>query len=220
MDINGYLNLVPDDNYAKPKFMAFMESILSPLIDCQNVADLSDHFDINTAAGSQLDVIGGMFGVNRKMNYIPASGNSDMTDDEMRAVIKIRISQMIWDGGNDDATKIYSDIMNGIAEFSYYQDSTMHVDITIRGVENIRIGSALNDNDGYLVPAGVGKEVSIVDDSVTTNLAIFTGVTGESISGTILAETPQADYTVEDIEDMYVEDVESNYVNTLEDGEA
>jgi hypothetical protein len=73
-----YLSLVPSQWRAAPKFLSWLAALLQPLVDvgiC--AAGLNAAFDIDTAVGSQLDVLGQFIGVSRTLPFAP--GNSIAT---------------------------------------------------------------------------------------------------------------------------------------------
>jgi len=68
-EISQYLDLIPSANSDKPKFIALLTAILSPLIDGQNAAlDVVNKYDLDQAIGKQLDVIGEWVGQSRTLS--------------------------------------------------------------------------------------------------------------------------------------------------------
>jgi hypothetical protein len=75
--------------------MALLEARLQPFIDlaeCLNTFDAA--FDLETAVGFQLDVIGQYVGLSRLLTFQPAGGLSPILDDDMyRILLKAKISK-------------------------------------------------------------------------------------------------------------------------------
>ena len=59
IDISTYLDRVTSEHKDKPKFMALVEARLKPFVDIFELLEEIDRaFDIDTAEGNQLDMIG------------------------------------------------------------------------------------------------------------------------------------------------------------------
>ena len=89
--VNYYTNLLimqyHDKTNAKATIAAVSEQLLGDLI----LKQIRDAFDINTAEGVQLDMIGKYVGINRIYN------NEELLDGDMRWLIKIKIAQNLSD---------------------------------------------------------------------------------------------------------------------------
>lgn len=165
MDVKEYLNLVPVFNGSKPKFMAFLSSILEHPASLGNVAEDIDYaFYIHNAAGKQLDIIGDLIGVDRLLSYVPSSGSREMSDEEYRIAILMTIARNEWDGSQEGAERVYDDIMDGIAKISFYDDGECNVEIGVVG--DTRTASIMNSVDVFLVPAGVSKHVTVTSGQI------------------------------------------------------
>lgn len=125
--INDYLKLIPSQYAKQPKFVAELTALIQPLVDVQNL-DVVGPFDLDTAVGVQLDVIGQWVGVSRDVAtplvgvYFslddanlgldqgimqgpndPSSGLVQLPDDQYRQLILARIANNQWDGTIEDA---------------------------------------------------------------------------------------------------------------------
>lgn len=178
MDINGYKDLITTENQQAPKFMAFLESILTPVMELQEVVQNSQAFSIDSAAGNQLDIVGEVIGLPRQLPYITSRGTADMTDDEYLMGIKLKIAQESWEGGNKSATDIYQEVVNASgANVSY--DDLMDGNVTISiDVESQEIVQVIYAIGGFLVPIGVGKTVEVNDTGVSMDAYCGVSVTG------------------------------------------
>jgi hypothetical protein len=134
-----YLDLIPSQNRAQPKFTAMMTALVQPFVDGQSVlAGMPSLFDIDSAVGVQLDVVGQWVGISRNLStpintYFawdtagvgwdqgawkrpsdPIVGLVVLDDTHFRAVLKAKALNNHWDG---DAADAYA-IMN--ATFSVF----------------------------------------------------------------------------------------------------
>jgi len=123
-DLEHYLERVPSWNRAHPKFMATLAAVLQPFVDAQSLlADLPSYFDLDTAIGKQLDVVGEWVnrsryipvplanlwfslnilgkGLNQgiwKGPYDPGSGLTRLDDETYRRLLRAVIDANNWDG--------------------------------------------------------------------------------------------------------------------------
>lgn len=128
-DINKFLDKVTIQHRDKPKFMAFLEATIRPLMDIIEVVQaLNKEYDIDTATGWQLDVIGEWVGRSRYIKvgitdvyfawnnpldsvgwsqgiwynmYDPSEKLTALPDDAYRMLLKTKIMLNNWDGTID-----------------------------------------------------------------------------------------------------------------------
>lgn len=124
MTVDDYLDLIPSEHADKPNFRAVLTAALSPVVDGQAVADsLSAGFDLDVAAGQQLDFVGQWVGISRTLHvpipgkYFsfntanlgfnqgiwfnpdnPAEGIITLDDNTYRTMIRAKILANTWDG--------------------------------------------------------------------------------------------------------------------------
>jgi len=121
--ITDWLGLVTSQHKGKPLFTAWLTALLAPLEDSQNFAQaVRDAFDIDTAVGVQLDIIGQLVGRTRAVPYPltgvyfaydtgpgyshgayrgrfdPLTGLELLHDEKYRAVLKAKVLYNQWDG--------------------------------------------------------------------------------------------------------------------------
>lgn len=184
MDINGYLDLVPTENARRPKFMQFLESILTPVMDLHGIATNMNAYAVDTAAGFQLDTIGMLVSVSRRLPYLPPSGDMNMSDDVYRIILKMRIAQEMWDGGNKNAAEIYRDAIGDFANIRYQDNLDSSVTVTIEA-EQAEAAQIIYSNQEVLVPAGIQRtiDVEISGIEITTYNAL--AVSSQEFDNTI-----------------------------------
>jgi hypothetical protein len=129
MNLQNYIDLIPTQNRAMPKFSAMLSATIQPFVDGINLLNgVPLLFDVDTAVGAQLDVVGQWVGVSRRLSFAlvgayfswdipgagwnqgnwklptdPATGVVILTDVYYRAVLKARILNNQWDGDVADA---------------------------------------------------------------------------------------------------------------------
>jgi hypothetical protein len=94
-----YLNLITSQHKIRPKFMAWLMAVLAKIDAGATLAEsFTTEFDLNSAVGAQLDIIGEMVGVSRTLESQPSSGDPVLSDDDYRFVIRAKIVKNQWDG--------------------------------------------------------------------------------------------------------------------------
>lgn len=135
-DVQNYIDLIPSANSEKPNFIATISLDVSVQVRVQNLlASMITIFDIDTAVGDQLDIIGEWVGISRKIavpisgvfftwdstydvgwdygTWQPASAPANITelpDDSYRVLLKAKIAANAWDGTTDGAYAIWEQI--------------------------------------------------------------------------------------------------------------
>ena len=86
--MNYYSNLLILQYHNKPKARATIEATTDLMPD-NLIQDVISGFDINTAAGKQLDILGEYIGLDR--NYIDDGSVTLLSDDDYRVLLKLKI---------------------------------------------------------------------------------------------------------------------------------
>ena len=184
VDIQRYLDGIESQHATKPKFMAHVTALLEKVDDVTRVVkDMPRAFYVREAVGAQLDVDGGIVGVDRRFPPVSIPGMPTLLDDEtFRKVILARIVQNGWDGTNETFKDMWDATAGGELDAVYYDNQDMSMDIHITGyTEPTMIEMILR---GYIVPkpGGVGLNVELTDDTImeggTMNAA--SDITGDS----------------------------------------
>jgi hypothetical protein len=130
IDISTYLNRITSQHKTKPNYIDLVEARLQPLIDlAECLYSFDAAFDLETAVGVQLDIIGQFVGLSRLLTFQPGNGLSPILDDDMfRILLKAKISKNNWNG---TATGMYELWSNLFPEYTLLirdnQDMTMTV---------------------------------------------------------------------------------------------
>jgi len=191
MTIEDYTSLITSQHSDKPKFLTLVESVISPILDTQNLP-WSDEYDVDTATGVSLDYIGEWVGISRDLDipisgvyfewggtdatgwgsgvwkgvFDPDTGIISLPDDSYRTVIKMKIASNSWDGTVESAYAIWRGVLqNSIIIIEDHQDMSMS--ISISGTALSAIDEALLRN-GYLTLKPIGVRIrsyaTIIED--------------------------------------------------------
>jgi len=217
MDINTYLNLIPTNNFRKPKYMGFVDAVLTHMISLGCTSEsIKNAFDVKNAAGDQLDIIGELVGVKRVLSVVPSVGSSELDDDEYRLAISLKVAKNEWDGTNEGMVKAYKEVLGDQYNISVVDNQDMSISVNFGSDLSMRSAEILANNHLLLIPAGVRCRIVIYSDDVPSVDYIATEVCGIDIYAYASMNQIHEPMTVSDIEDMYVEDIEAMSVRLLE----
>lgn len=159
MTLEEYLNLIPSENRDKPNFIASLSAWLEVYIHMQElqVSLAGPAFDVDTAVGDQLDIIGEWVNASRLVSipiegvffewdgtaevgwdygtWQPPGSPSDITelpDDAYRNLIKFKIAANQWDGTTDGAYRIWEILFPDLV-FLIQDNQDMSYDLAILG---------------------------------------------------------------------------------------
>lgn len=136
MIVQNYLDLITSQYQNSVKFKDWLTVLLTPYIDIQNLANtLHTYFDIDTAVGKQLDMLGSIVGVSRLLPFQPISGNPLLDDENYRFLIKAQILRNVWDGTNQNIYDIWNNLHDDIF-LSIKDNQDMTVSVLFIGVLN------------------------------------------------------------------------------------
>lgn len=95
-----YTGLLTSQYQSSVNLKALLAALLRKLADITACVDsINTAFDIDTAAGAQLDVLGKILGIERTLPFQPNFGISPiMTDSDYRILLRARIGLNHWDG--------------------------------------------------------------------------------------------------------------------------
>lgn len=98
-----------------PEFNQWLAAVLSIANDITNCLNsITAAFDLNTAVGVQLDVLGAIVGVSRTVNFQPNDGVSPILDDATyRILLQATIARNQWNGTIDALYPIWAQLFPG-----------------------------------------------------------------------------------------------------------
>lgn len=189
-DITEYTSLITSEHADKPKFMATVEALVQPVADIRaTLESLPAEFDVDTAAGAQLDIVGLWVGSSRRLQltiddvffsfnidglgfnqgvwlgrFDPTTGLTVLPDDVYRALLKFLVFYNTWDGVSpyisDSASVFISDPQDMSEELYFTGD-----------VDNALLLKLFQNGFFDLKPAGV--RIAGRHHSSATDLPIF-----------------------------------------------
>lgn len=156
-DVNDYLALVTSEHKQKPNFIAMLTVFLQAQVDQQNqMAKFPYLFDVDLAAGDQLDKIGQWVGVSRDLKQ-SVLGISILPDASYRILLKLFIAMNTWDGTVPGMYTIWNTILEpsvGPILVQDNQDMTMTI-IFLVPPTSLLILAILTQGYFLMRPAGV-----------------------------------------------------------------
>lgn len=128
MSIQDFLDQIPSQYATKPKFRAWLQAGLETLQNSDEVLEqIGIAYDIDTAVGTQLDVLGELLGRSRRLDFQPANGPDVLDDDHYRLCLKAKVLQNQWDGKMLSLHELWESVYAGQADLEVidYQDMTI-----------------------------------------------------------------------------------------------
>lgn len=159
-DIEAYAKLITSEHRVRPNFMAMVSATIQPIADLQaNVMSMPAAFDLDTAGGSQEDVLGQWIGVSRQMTtpltdvyfsfdtenlgfdqgtwssrFQPTTEFVLLSDDQYRLLLRARIANNNWDGTIPGAYNIWNTVFAGTGYgILIFEPSVMHIAFALTG---------------------------------------------------------------------------------------
>ena len=198
VDIQRYLDDIESQHASKPKYMAHMTALLEKVDDAtQVIKEMPTVFDIYSAVGQQLDILGEIVGIDRRHSIVDLPDASELLDDKsFRLVILTKIIQNQWDGTGEKFQEIWNSAFGTMIESSWHDNQDMTIDLSIVG--DIPYDLVLMIQRGYYLPKpmGVGMNITVInrDYAGIANAWVSTGVV--SIGGRIEATAINSDMEV------------------------
>lgn len=207
MSVETYTALVTSEHAHKPKFIATIEANASLESLIQDVlATINPKFDLDSAVGTQLDIVGVWVGVSRfiatplsgiyfewdnpdlgwsfgiwKGVFSPTTGLTSLPDDSYRTLIRAKIAANAWKGNIPDAYKIWETLFTGtIIMIQDNQDMTMIIGVTGQPLDVLTQALLIG---GYLPLKPEGVRISYYALPVDTNPLFAWGADGSGVAG-------------------------------------
>jgi hypothetical protein len=193
--LTTYLGLVTAEHAPQPNFNALLTALLQPLVDEQvTLAVMPQVFDLDVAVGDQLDAIGEWVGLSRNPK-IPLSGvyfsfdtinvgfdqgiwyssgdpttaTINLTDNDYRALLRVKIRINHWDGTVGEANSILQQLFTSIPSYQSPGSTIFIIDRQDMSFIIAVTGAAPNNvimaflSGGYISfrPAGVLMDVVV-----------------------------------------------------------
>lgn len=156
----GYLDCITSEHRDKPKYAEMMKLLLGYTDDPMQISfDMPDAFNINIAAGTQLDTIGLYLGRSRVMPFNAKNGASSILSDELyRILLNATIAKMNWDGGIESLQERWRALLPDIT-ISIRDNQDMTIDVSLVGVSDEQLKEMIEL--GYIIPKPEGVRVNM-----------------------------------------------------------
>lgn len=157
--VTEYTELITSEHKGRPKFEAMVSLVAGAFVGTNNTAlSLPSAFDLDTAVGAQLDVVGKWVGLSRQVSvplsgvyfawntsavgwnqgvwqgpFDPGTGLIDLDDGTYRILLRAKIGANSWDGTLQEFQTIMAQVFVGTGTIAYgrdYQDMSMDVVLT------------------------------------------------------------------------------------------
>ncbi|MBH3360771.1 DUF2612 domain-containing protein [Pseudomonas guariconensis] len=187
--IEDYTGKITSEHSDKPKYMAMVQAVAACLLGAGDVsASLPEAFDLDSAIGAQLDVIGVWVGVTRNIPtpltgvyfaldtaglgfdegawqgpFDPDSGITVLDDETYRILIRARIGANRWDGTLEQSKGILDQVFSGETYVFIEDNQDMTITVGVAGKKPTALQLALLTG-GYIPikPQSVGVDYYIV----------------------------------------------------------
>lgn len=148
--------LITSEHRERPKFMSTVNAGVDIINQVANELEkFIQEFDIDTAAGEQLDILGQWLDSPRVVD-LPLSGlyGVELPDSEYRTLLKAKITANNWNGTIDNAYDVWETMFSGsIIVIKDFQD--MSIEIWITGSLTLLEQALLLNGYIALKPSGV-----------------------------------------------------------------
>lgn len=148
-DITPYTSLITSEHAPRPNFVATVSALVQPVADIKDaIAGLPTDFDVDSALGAQLDVVGLWVGVPRRLQltiddvyfsfnidglgfnqgvwlgeFDPTTGLTVLPDDLYRVLLRFMIFYNHWDGASayiDSEANVFVQDPSDMSENLYF----------------------------------------------------------------------------------------------------
>lgn len=177
IDISIYLNRITSEHKIRPKFMALAEARLKPFVELFELLEKIDKsFDLDTAEGNQLDIIGQYVGVSRLLDFQPNNADPLLTDPYYRMLLKAQISLNNWDGSIEGIKKIWGNVFPEY-DIQIVDNQDMTTETRITGLQSLFESELIQH--GYITPKPMGVQVkySVIMPMIFNSLLFIGGTT-------------------------------------------
>lgn len=162
-----YLKLITSEYAQKEKFNAYVKAFLdkiSPTVD--NYNSYNELFNLENAEGDQLNKLGELVGIGRKLPTDNVAIPSVLSDEMFRLVIKAKIYKNHWDGTRKGMEEIF-DVFFPDLPYEIIDNQDMSYSVTIINPEITDEFLALI-TEGFILPkpAGVRVNYQILDTTL------------------------------------------------------
>ena len=158
MLLTDYLSLIPPINHDQPRFTAFLSAILSQVKDLDDLREsFLSSFSLDTAEGTQLDIIGHLVGASRILPFEPANASRKLSDTNFRLLIRATILRAHWSGTPESYPAFVSALF---PDNTVTVSDNMDMSVTISAPRTLLAAVKEMLSHGMLIPVPLGVSLS------------------------------------------------------------
>lgn len=156
-----YRKLITSEYRYAQKYNAMLKKLISYGLDMDTAAEnLILSFDVDTAVGAQLDILGRIVGVSRTVSFQPSVGSPVLSDDVYRLVIKAKIVKNVWKGTIDELYSLWIVLFPSTKVLQVQDLQDMSFNLVLQGdYTTLERELVLH---GYIIPKPEGVRINIL----------------------------------------------------------
>lgn len=171
VSLDYYLNFVTSQHATKPKYMKWLRVLLTPFLDAIKLnEDVKGAFNLNTAIGAQLDLLGKILVQERRVSFQPTDGSSSiLNDDYYRMILKAKVVKNQWKGTITNFYSFWNVLFKGQPLQIYLIDNQEMEPVAVIWSSSVTqmVQDLLANNYIIPKPAGLGLTVRRIDSDTT-----------------------------------------------------
>ena len=153
-----YANLLIVQYHGRPKASGMIKALVDTVLMNQIPMAMEDAFDLETAVGKQLDILGGRLGVTRNV-YLRNGDPVTLNDDDFRTYVKLQAARMTLRSSLFDMQTLLINFFESSMRVIDNQDMT--IDYFIFGESKTLIDVIVKQD---MLPRPMGVELRIIFD--------------------------------------------------------
>lgn len=162
--VQFYLDLFTSQYQGSPKLLKWAQVVLQYFDDCFACLNTFDKsFDLFTAVGAQLDILGTIVGVGRTVSFQPTVGSPTLGDDDYRLLVKARIAFNQWNGKIDSLQAIWLQLFPS-GNIAVIDGQNMSMTVALGGLFTSMQADLIRN--GYIVPRPEGVLINYIFNDV------------------------------------------------------
>ena len=158
-NVEDYWKLITSEHRTRPNYKRYVETIQFPVAETLNFYDdVNSAFQLNTAVGKQLDILGELVGVSRELPTTNPVIGERLSDSYFRIVIKAKIAMNRWDGTAEQLKELMLQVFpDALCEVIDFQDMSMWLVVISPEIDMV---VAELFREGFLTPRPAGVKLS------------------------------------------------------------
>lgn len=162
--LNYYADLLILQYKTQPKARETIKALVTEVYSNGLLLDLIDAFNIDTAVGKQLDILGKYIGLNRTVkDFIQSTQTIVLTDEQYRTLLKLKLVENVNFSSTAQIKQLLYDVFPN--DIRLYDNRDMTFEYWLSTQFQDLIGVILAE-ELLPLPMGIGYKVLIIDDDI------------------------------------------------------